>query len=63
MDNERLAGILEQVKNLTIIELLDLVKMMEEDYSFSEDAMALAAPAAGGAPLLKKRKRQNLTSS
>lgn len=48
MDNEKLAGILEQVKNLTILELNDLVKMMEEEFGVSAAAMAVAAPAAGG---------------
>lgn len=49
MDNEKLAGILEQVKNLTILELNDLVKLMEEEFGVSAAAMAVAAPAAGGA--------------
>ena len=48
MDNEKLAGILEQVKNVTILELNDLVKMMEEEFGVSAAAMAVAAPAAGG---------------
>jgi len=48
MDNEKLAGILEQEKNLTILELNDLVKMMEEEFGVSAAAMAVAAPAAGG---------------
>lgn len=48
MDNEKLVGILEQVKNLTILELNDLVKMMEEEFGVSAAAMAVAAPAAGG---------------
>ena len=48
MDNEKLAGILEQVKNLTILELNDLVKLMEEEFGVSAAAMAVAAPAAGG---------------
>jgi large subunit ribosomal protein L7/L12 len=39
---------LEQVKNLTILELNDLVKMMEEEFGVSAAAMAVAAPAAGG---------------
>ena len=48
MDNEKLAGILEQVKNLTILELNDLVKMMEEEFGVSASSMAVSAPAAGG---------------
>lgn len=48
MENEKLAGILEAVKNLTILELNDLVKAMEEEFGVSAAAMAVAAPAAGG---------------
>ncbi len=48
MENEKLAGILEAVKNLTILELNDLVKAMEDEFGVSAAAMAVAAPAAGG---------------
>ena len=48
MDNEKIAGILDAVKNLTILELNDLVKAMEEEFGVSAAAMAVAAPAAGG---------------
>ena len=48
MDNEKLAGILDAVKNLTILELNELVKAMEEEFGVSAAAMAVAAPAAGG---------------
>lgn len=47
MDNEKLAGILDAVKNLTILELNDLVKAMEEEFGVSAAAMAVAAPAGG----------------
>lgn len=49
MSKEKLAGILEDVKGLTILELNELVKMMEEEFGVSAAAMAVAAPAAGGA--------------
>ena len=47
MDKEKIDGILEAVKNLTILELNDLVKAMEEEFGVSAAAMAVAAPAAG----------------
>ena len=48
MSNEKLAGILEDVKGLTILELNELVKMMEDEFGVSAAAMAVAAPVAGG---------------
>ena len=36
------------MKNLTILELNDLVKAMEEEFGVSAAAMAVAAPSAGG---------------
>ncbi|NLB28049.1 MAG: 50S ribosomal protein L7/L12 [Clostridiaceae bacterium] len=47
MDKEKIDGIMEAVKNLTILELNDLVKAMEEEFGVSAAAMAVAAPAAG----------------
>ena len=49
MDKDKLAGILESVKGLTILELNELVKMMEDEFGVSAAAMAVAAPVAGGA--------------
>ena len=37
----------EEVKGLTVIELNDLVKALEEEFGVSAAAMAVAAPAAG----------------
>ncbi len=48
MSNEKLAGILEDIKGLTILELNELVKMMEDEFGVSAAAMAVAAPVAGG---------------
>ena len=39
----------EEVKGLTVMELNDLVKALEEEFGVSAAAMAVAAPAAGGA--------------
>lgn len=39
----------EEVKGLSVVELNDLVKALEEEFGVSAAAMAVAAPAAGGA--------------
>lgn len=41
--------LLEEVKAMTVVELNDLVKALEEEFGVSAAAMAVAAPAAGGA--------------
>ena len=41
--------IIAAVKELTVVELNDLVKSLEEEFGVSAAAMAVAAPAAGGA--------------
>ena len=46
--NEKSAQILELVKGLTILELADLVKALEEEFGVSAAPVA-AAPAAGAA--------------
>ena len=46
--NEKSTQILELVKNLTILELADLVKALEEEFGVSAAPVA-AAPAAGAA--------------
>ena len=40
---------LEEVKGMTVLELNEFVKMLEEEFGVSAAAMAVAAPAAGGA--------------
>ena len=48
-DNAKLQGILDQIKELTLLEASDLVKMMEETFGVSAAAAAVAAgPAAAG---------------
>jgi len=47
MANEKTTAILEEIKGLSILELADLVKALEEEFGVS--AVAVAAPAAGGA--------------
>jgi len=40
-------NILDEIKALTVVELNDLVKAIEEEFGVSAAAMAVAAPAAG----------------
>ncbi len=43
--------IITAIKNMTVVELNDLVKTLEEEFGVSAAApIAMAAPAAGGAP-------------
>ena len=44
-----LTKLLEEVKGMSVLELNDFVKMLEEEFGVSAAAMAVAAPAAGGA--------------
>ena len=49
MATEKSLAILEEIKALTILELADLVKALEEEFGVSATAaVAVAAPAAGG---------------
>jgi len=47
-----LAELIDQIDNLTVLELADLVKQLEEKYGVSAaaPAVAMAAPAAAAAP-------------
>ena len=44
-----LTKLLEEVKGMSVLELNDFVKMLEEEFGVPAAAMAVAAPAAGGA--------------
>ena len=47
--SDKLQGIIDQIKDLTLLEASNLVKMMEETFGVSAAAAAVAAaPAAGG---------------
>ena len=48
MASEKITAIVEEIKSLTILELADLVKEVEETFGVSAADMT-AAPAAGGA--------------
>ena len=45
--SEKVEKLLEEIKTLTVVELAELVKAIEEEFGVS--AVAAAAPAAGGA--------------
>ena len=47
MASEKITALVEEVKALTVLELNDFVKALEEEFGVS--AAAMAAPAAGGA--------------
>ena len=61
--SDKLQGIVDQVKELTLLEASQLVKLMEETFGVSAAAAAVAAPAAGGgggeaaAPSVRVRRR------
>ena len=47
--SEIVTKIMEEIKELKVLELNELVKAIEEEFGVSAAAMAVAAPAAGGA--------------
>ena len=49
MASEKITALVEQVKELTVLELSELVHTLEEVFGVSAAAAAVAAPAAGGA--------------
>ena len=56
-DNAKLQGILDQIKELTLLEAAELVKMMEETFGVSAAAAAVAAaPVAGPAAAAEPEK-------
>ena len=49
MASEKITALVEQVKELTVLELSELVHTLDEVFGVSAAAAAVAAPAAGGA--------------
>lgn len=43
------ADLMDAIANMTVLELSDLIKQMEEKFGVSAAAVAVAGPAAGGA--------------
>ena len=50
MATEKIANIMEEIKTLTILELKDLVKALEEEFGVSAAPVAVAAGAGAAAP-------------
>lgn len=48
MASEKVTKILEDIKELSVMELFDLEKAIEEEFGVSAAAVVAAAPAAGG---------------
>ena len=57
MASEKVTAIIEELKVLTVLELSELVKAVEEEFGVSAAAaVAVAAPAAGGAAAAAEEK-------
>lgn len=48
MASEKILAMIEEVKSLTVLELNELVKALEEEFGVSAAAAVVAAPAAAG---------------
>ena len=56
MASEKITAIIEELKTLTVLELSELVKAIEEEFGVSAAAaVAVAAPAAGGAAAAEEK--------
>ena len=54
MANEKVTQIVEEIKTLTILELADLVKAVEEEFGVSAAPVAVAGAAVAAAPVEEK---------
>ncbi len=56
MASEKITAMIEELKALTVLELSELVKAVEEEFGVSAAAaVAVAAPAAGGAAAVEEK--------
>ena len=55
MASEKITNILEEIKSLTILELNDLVKAVEEEFGVSAAAPVGAVAVAGAAPAAEEK--------
>lgn len=55
MASEKVLNLVEEVKTLSVLELNDLVKALEEEFGVSAAAMAVAAPAGGAAAAAEEK--------
>ncbi|MBR3533926.1 MAG: 50S ribosomal protein L7/L12 [Clostridiales bacterium] len=55
MASENITKILDEIKALSVIELFDLEKAIEEEFGVTAAAMVASAPAAGGAAAAEEK--------
>jgi len=55
MASEKVTKMVEEVKTLTVLELNELVKALEEEFGVSAAAMVASGPAAGGAAAAEEK--------
>ncbi|MCL2018771.1 MAG: 50S ribosomal protein L7/L12 [Oscillospiraceae bacterium] len=55
MASEKITAMVEEVKALTVLELNELVKALEEEFGVSAAAMVSAGPAAGAAAAAEEK--------
>ena len=55
MASEKITNIVEEIKTLTILELSDLVKAVEEEFGVSATPVAVAGVAAAAAPAAEEK--------
>ena len=55
MASEKVLAFVENVKELTVLELAELVKALEEEFSAAAPGAVAAAPAAGGAAAAEEK--------
>lgn len=58
MATEKTAALLEEIKQLTILEMADLVKALEEEFGVTAAAPVAAAGAAGAAAPVEEEKTE-----
>jgi large subunit ribosomal protein L7/L12 len=58
MATEKSLAIIEEIKKLTILELADLVKAVEEEFGVSAAPVAVAGPVAGAAAAAVEEKTE-----
>lgn len=55
MATEKIANIMEEIKTLTILELKDLVKALEEEFGVSAAPVAVSAAGGAAAPAAEEK--------
>ena len=61
MASEKITAMIEELKTLSVLELSELVKAVEEEFGVSAAAaVAVAAPAAGGAAAAEEKTEFNV---